>query len=262
VNRGSAHPPVLVHLHYKPAVRPSRRVAFVGKGITFDSGGLSLKTADGMMTMKYDMAGAATVFALFKALARLRPTVEVHGITPITENMPGQDAYKPGDVVRAANGKTIEVLNTDAEGRVILADGLSFAARLPVDEIIDIATLTGAANIALGRAYAALMTNNDGVARRLGRASEAAGEKVWQLPLEPSYKDHIKSKVADLKNIGNPGEAGTIIGGLFLQEFVDGKPWAHLDIASCGWNSDGSVWGAPGATGVMVRTLLNYIGSV
>jgi leucyl aminopeptidase len=259
VNRGSAHPPVLVHLHYKPAGRPRRRLAFVGKGITFDSGGLSLKTADGMMTMKYDMAGAAVVFSLFHALARLRPPVEVHGLAPITENMPGHDAYKPGDVLRAANGKTIEVLNTDAEGRVVLSDALSFAAKLNVDEILDAATLTGAVSVALGRAYAALMSNDDGVAARLLRASEKSGEKVWRLPLEPSYKDHIRSKVADLKNIGNPGEAGTIIGGLFLQEFVGGKPWAHLDIAGCGWNADGSLWGAPGATGVMARTFLHYI---
>jgi len=259
VNRGSAHPPVLVHFHYKPAVRAKKRVAFVGKGITFDSGGLSLKPADGMMTMKYDMAGAANVFGLFHALSRLRPDVEVHGVTPITENMPGQDAYKPGDVVRAANGKTIEVLNTDAEGRVVLADALSFTSKLAVDEIIDMATLTGAATIALGKAYVALMTNNAPLANRLRAASEKAGEKLWELPLEAGYKEHIKSKVADLKNIGNPGEAGTIIGGLFLQEFVAGKPWVHLDIASAGWNPNGGVLGAPGATGVMIRTLLHYI---
>jgi leucyl aminopeptidase len=212
-----------------------------------------------MMTMKYDMAGAATVFSLFHAAAALRPPVEIHGIAPVTENMPGHDAYKPGDVVRAANGKTIEVLNTDAEGRVVLADALSFASRLSVDEIVDIATLTGAAAIALGRAYAALMSNNDDVSERLRRAAELAGEKLWRLPLEPGYKEQIRSKVADLKNIGNPGEAGTIIGGLFLQEFVDEKPWAHIDMASVGWNSNGSVLSAPGATGAMVRTLLNYI---
>jgi leucyl aminopeptidase len=259
VNRGSAHPPVLVHLHYKPSGRPKRRLAVVGKGITFDSGGLSLKTADGMMGMKYDMSGAATVFALFRALAELRPPVEVHGVAPVTENMPGPDAYKPGDVVRAANGRTIEVLNTDAEGRVILADGLSFASRLPVDEIVDVATLTGAVTVALGRAYAALMTNDDRLAERLGRAAAESGEKIWRLPLEASYKEHIKSKVADLKNIGNAGEAGTIIGGLFLEEFVAGKPWAHLDIAGAGWNSAGSALGGPGATGVMVRTLLRHI---
>lgn len=259
VNRGSAHPPVLVHLHYKPVGRARKRIAIVGKGITFDSGGLSLKTADGMMTMKYDMAGSSIVFGVFQALAKLRPDVEVHGIAPITENMPGHDAYKPGDVVRAYNGKSIEVLNTDAEGRVVLSDALSYAAKLPVDEIIDAATLTGAATIALGRSYAALMSNNQSLVDRLQSAAEKSGEKMWRLPLEPAYRDHIRSKVADLKNIGNAGEAGTIIGGLFLEEFVDGKPWAHLDIASCGWSGDGAVWGAPGAVGVMVRTFLHHI---
>lgn len=259
VNRGSAHPPVLVHLHYKPSGKARKRIAVVGKGITFDSGGLSLKTADGMMTMKYDMAGSSIVFAVFRALATLRPDVEVHGIAPITENMPGQDAYKPGDVLRAYNGKTIEVLNTDAEGRIVLADALSYAVKLNVDEIIDAATLTGAATIALGRSYAALMANDQSLVERIQAASDKSGEKVWRLPLEPAYKDHIRSKVADLKNIGNAGEAGTIIGGLFLEEFVDGKPWAHFDIASCGWSADGAVWGAPGAVGVMVRTFLHHI---
>lgn len=259
VNRGSAHPPVLVHLHYKPSGKPKRRLALVGKGITFDSGGLSLKPADGMMTMKYDMAGAASVFAVFHALRALRPDVEVHGITPITENMPGQDAYKPGDVVRAANGKTIEVLNTDAEGRVVLADALSYASRLPVDQIVDIATLTGAASVALGKAYVALMSNDDSLCVKLDQAANQAGEKVWRLPLEKSYKEHIRSKVADLKNIGNPGEAGTIIGGLFLEEFVDNKPWAHLDMASVGWNGAGTLLSPPGATGAPIRTLLNFV---
>lgn len=259
VNRGSAHPPVLVHLHYKPAGRPKRRVALVGKGITFDSGGLSLKTAEGMMTMKYDMAGAAAVFAVFRALGKLRPDVEVHGVAPVTENMPGHDAYKPGDVVRALNGKTIEVLNTDAEGRIVLADALSFAARLPVDEIIDAATLTGAASVALGRAYACLMTRAEKLGENLRQAAEKAGEKIWPLPLEPLYKDHIKSQVADLKNIGNAGEAGTIIGGLFLQEFVGEKDWAHLDIAGCAWNPQPAPGKAAGATGAMVRTLLYHL---
>ncbi len=259
VNRGSAHPPVLIHLHYKPSGRASRRVALVGKGITFDSGGLSLKTAEGMMTMKYDMAGAASIMSVFLALAALKPSVEVHGVAPVTENLPGPDAYKPGDVVRAMNGKTIEVLNTDAEGRIVLADALSFAAKLPVDEIVDIATLTGAAIIALGKSVAAVMTNDDGMMERLKQASSAAGEKVWRLPLEKEYKEHIKSKVADWKNIGNPGEAGTIIGGLFLEEFIGGKRWAHIDMAGVGWNGAGTPFSPAGATGAMVRTLLNFI---
>lgn len=258
VGRGSAFPPVMVHLHYKPA-RPRARVALVGKGVTFDSGGLSLKPADGMMTMKYDMAGAAIVMAVFWALKRLRPDVEVHGVAPLTENMPGPAAYKPGDVVRAMNGKTIEVLNTDAEGRVILADALSYAARLPVDRVIDVATLTGAATVALGKAYAALMTDDDALAQSLADAARVAGEKVWRLPLEKSYRDHIKSSVADVKNIGNPGEAGTIIGGLFLKEFAGDKPWAHLDMAGIGWNGAGSALSPAGATGALVRTFLNFL---
>lgn len=258
VGRGSAFPPAMVHLHYKPA-RPRARVALVGKGVTFDSGGLSLKPADGMMTMKYDMAGAAIVMAVFWALKRLRPDVEVHGVTPLTENMPGPAAYKPGDVVRALNGKTIEVLNTDAEGRVILADALSYAARLPVDRVIDVATLTGAATVALGKAYAALMTDDDALAQGLSDAARAAGEKMWRLPLEKSYRDHIKSHVADVKNIGNPGEAGTIIGGLFLKEFAGEKPWAHVDMAGVGWSGTNSALSPAGATGALVRTFLNYI---
>ena len=262
VNRGSAHPPVLVHLHYAPKGKPRRRVAFVGKGITFDSGGLSLKPADGMMTMKYDMAGAATVLSIFKILGRLAPDVEVHGVAPVTENMPGPDAYKPGDVVRAMNGKTIEVLNTDAEGRVVLADALTFAARLNVDEILDVATLTGAATVALGKNIAACLSNTPRMTEGLRAAADAAGEKLWPLPLEATYRDHLRSKVADLKNIGNPGEAGTIIGGLFLEEFVAGKPWAHIDMAGVGWNAAGTPTSAPGATGAVVRTFLNYLRSL
>jgi leucyl aminopeptidase len=259
VNRGSAHPPALVHLHYRPAGRPRKRIALVGKGVTFDSGGLSLKTADGMMGMKYDMSGAALVLAVVRAVARLGAPVEVHGVAAFTENMPGPDAYKPGDVVRAMNGKTIEVLNTDAEGRVILADALSYAAKLDVDEVIDAATLTGAASVALGRAYTALMTDNEPLGERLRRAGEKSGEKIWPLPLEDSYKDHMKSHVADMKNIGNAGEAGTIIGGLFLREFAGDKPWAHLDIAAAGWVTAATPLCPPGGTAVMVRTLIRYL---
>ncbi len=259
VNRGSAHPPVLVHMHYKPACACQKRLALIGKGVTFDSGGLSLKPSASMMTMKYDMAGAATVLGIFKALSVLRPPVEVHGIAPLTENMPGPDAYKPGDVVKASNGKTIEVLNTDAEGRVLLADALSYASKLSVDEIIDVATLTGAAVVALGKSYCALMSDQEDMVQMVMRSSEKAGEKVWRLPLEPAYRDHIKSHVADIKNIGNSGEAGTIIGGLFLKEFVGDKRWAHLDMAAMGWGDTASELSVPGATGAMVRTLLHYI---
>lgn len=259
VGRGSAHPPVLIHLCYKPALKTKTKLALVGKGVTFDSGGLSLKPADSMMTMKYDMAGAAVVLALFSVLRELKPAVEVHGVIAVTENMPGPDALKPGDVVRALNGKTIEILNTDAEGRVILADALSYAVRLKPDQIVDVATLTGAVTVALGKAYAALMTDHDDLEKTLKKASEEAGEKLWSLPLEKSYREHIKSKVADIKNIGNPGEAGTITAGLFLQEFAGSGPWAHLDMAGVGWSATGSPLGPAGATGALVRTLLCYL---
>jgi leucyl aminopeptidase len=259
VSRGSAHPPALVHLRYRPRGRAKTAVAFVGKGVTFDSGGLSLKPADGMMTMKYDMAGAAVVLSLFKVLPLLAPSVEVHGVAALTENMPGPDAVKPGDVLRAMNGKTIEVLNTDAEGRLILADALSFAARLPVARVVDVATLTGAATVALGKAYAALLTDTPALEEDLRRAGDEAGEKLWPLPLEISYEEHIRSKVADCKNIGRPGEAGTIIGGLFLKQFAGGKPWAHVDMAGVGWNGKGSPLSPPGATGALARTFLHYI---
>jgi leucyl aminopeptidase len=259
VNRGSAHPPVLVHLHYRSPKKARSSVCFVGKGVTFDSGGLSLKPADGMMTMKYDMAGAAIVLSLFKAVRVLQPSIDVHGVAAITENMPGPDAYKPGDVVRALNGKTIEILNTDAEGRVILADALSYAARLKCDAVIDVATLTGAASVALGKSYAALMSDHPDLEKALRAAAEAAGEKLWPLPLEKSYVEHIQSKVADFKNIGNPGEAGTIIGGLFLKQFVGNGPWAHVDMAAVGWNGNGSLLAPPGATGALVRTFLAYL---
>jgi leucyl aminopeptidase len=259
VSRGSAHPPVMVHFRYRPSVKSKGSVAFVGKGVTFDSGGLSLKPADGMMTMKYDMAGAAAVFSVFKALPLLKPSVEVHGVVVLTENMPGPDAYKPGDVVKAMNGKTIEVLNTDAEGRVILADALSFTAKLKADAVIDVATLTGAASVALGKSYAALMTDHPDLEKELRRAAARAGEKMWPLPLEKTYLEHIRSKVADWKNIGNPGEAGTIVGGLFLQQFAGEGPWAHVDMASVGWNGNGTPLSPPGATGAVVGTFLALV---
>lgn len=260
VSRGSHEPPYFVHLHYKPASPPKKRIALCGKGITFDSGGLSLKPAASMETMKYDMAGAATVISVFNALSKLKPNVEVHGLTPLTENMPGGHALKPGDVVRSLSGKTIEVLNTDAEGRLVLADTLVYAQRQKVDEIVDVATLTGACVIALGPNMAAVMGTSSKLIERLHVAASLCGEKLWELPLENSYKSHIKSSVADIKNIGKPMTAGTIIGGLFLKEFVGEKTsWAHIDMASIGWTSERTSLSAVGATGAMVRTLLGYV---
>lgn len=263
VNRGSHQPPYFLHLVYKPVGKPKRKIGICGKGITFDSGGLSLKPAGSMETMKYDMSGAATVLSLFRAIMQLRPSVELHGFVPMTENMPGGNAVKPGDVLKAYNGKTIEVLNTDAEGRLILADALSYASEQNLDEVFDIATLTGACVVALGKQIVGLLGNNPAFLDRVRKASALAGEKVWELPLEKEYLALLKSPVADLKNIGPAGEAGTIMAGLFLNEFV-GKnlPWAHLDIASTGWTNTPTSLSNTGATGVMIRTLLTYLTSL
>lgn len=213
-----------------------------------------------METMKMDMSGAAAVFAVFKALGQIRPNnIEVHGFTPLTENMPGANAQKPGDILKTFGGKTVEVLNTDAEGRLVLADALGYASKQPLDEIIDIATLTGAAIVALGSNITAVMGTDKALIEKLIKSGEKSGEKIWELPLENGYKAHMDSPIADIKNIGK-GEAGTIIGGLFLKEFVtNNKPWAHLDIAGPAWTNDPTILSQPGGTGVMVRTLLNHI---
>ncbi len=262
VNIGSSEPPAFIHMHYKPA-NPKKTVAFVGKGITFDSGGLSLKSPENMETMKMDMAGAGSILGLFKALPALKPDVEIHGIMALTENMPGGRAYKPGDVLIAMNGKSIEVLNTDAEGRIILADALAYAAKLNPDCIIDMATLTGACVIALGSLVAGAMGNDDSLFDDLERASRSTGEPLWKLPLVKDYRDGLKSPIADLKNISSiRREAGSIIGGLFLQEFVDGKPWIHLDIAGPAWTDRELPYCKHGGTGFPVRTLLTYLLSI
>jgi leucyl aminopeptidase len=260
VGAGGAVPPRLVELHYQPESKAKRVVALIGKGITFDSGGLSLKPAQSMETMKDDMSGAAAVLGVFSALSRLKPAVEVRGYLAIAENMPGGRAQKPGDVLKAFNGKTIEVLNTDAEGRLVLSDALSYAASKRPDVLIDIATLTGACVVALGHLVSAVMTNRPALAEAIVAAGEQTGEKFWQLPLVKEYKKDIKSKIADLKNIGSRrGEAGTIIGGLFLQEFVDDQPWVHLDIAGPSWTDSDQPYCPTGGTGHPVRTILHYL---
>jgi len=230
VARGSAHPPVGVHLTYKPK-NAKKRVALVGKAVTFDSGGLSIKPADGMMTMKIDMAGAAAVVGLFKLLPILKPNVEVHGIFLAVENMPGGNAYRPGDVVTAMDGTTIEILNTDAEGRVTLADALSYAMKQEPDMIVDLATLTGACVVALGEEVAAVLGTNEGLVQKLLAASKESGEPLWQLPLYEAYTKQIQSKIADIKNIGGGHGGGVITAALFLKTFVGETPWAHLDVA-------------------------------
>jgi leucyl aminopeptidase len=258
VARGSREEPRFIMLHYA-APRARRRVALVGKAITFDSGGLSLKPAKSMETMKYDMAGGAAVLGAVAAAARLGLAVDVTAYVPATENLPGENAQKPGDVIRYLNGRTVEVLNTDAEGRLVLADALSLASRTKPDALIDLATLTGACRVALGPLFAAVMGNDQALIDALVAAGRRTGESLWQLPLVREYRDDLKSPIADLKNVSGGGDAGSIIGGLFLQEFVDGTPWAHLDIAGPAFSEKDQSFGPRGATGFGVRLLLDYL---
>ena len=234
-------------------------VVLVGKGVTFDSGGLSLKTASGMTTMKTDMSGAAIVMAAMTVLADLDVKVKVTAIAPMSENMPGGGAMKPGDVLTARNGSTIEVLNTDAEGRLLLADALSLAVEMEPDAIIDVATLTGAAAVALGTSVAPILGNDDELVDAIISAGGAAGEQLWRLPLVAEYESHIDSDMADVKNVGSPGEAGTISAALFLQRFTGSIPWAHLDIAGTGRSDKAAGYTAKGGTAFSLRTLLTYL---
>ncbi|NPV14452.1 leucyl aminopeptidase [candidate division WOR-3 bacterium] len=257
VGKGSHNPPCMVHLTYKPKVKPKRTMVVVGKGITFDSGGLSLKTAQQMESMKDDMAGAATVFGLFNYLREVDIPVVVHGLTPLAENLPGGGAQKPGDVIRHFNGKTVEVMNTDAEGRLILADALAYGATLKPDLMIDIATLTGACVVALGNEISGVLGTDEKTIARLIAIGKEMGEYFWQLPLFERYRSHMKSGVADFKNIGKPQNAGTIIGGLFLSEFVPKTvPWVHIDIAGTAYTNEDRDYCPAGATGVPLRTLI------
>jgi leucyl aminopeptidase len=259
VAAGSEQPPKFIHAIYRGPGRPLRRIAVIGKGITFDAGGLDLKSAEGMLRMKDDMSGAAAVLGIMRALPALRPRVEVHGLIAATENMPSGTAFRPGDVLRAMNGTTIEIGNTDAEGRLTLADALSYAVQeIKPDEIIDMATLTGACVVALGPLCSGLMANNQGLATRLLAAAAAAGERVWQLPLIDEYREHLKSDVADLNNVG-PRGGGAITAGLFLKEFAAGVPWAHLDIAGPAFVEKDGPLTPKGGTGFGVRTLLTYL---
>ena len=268
VARGSVQPPRLLRAEYRPAAsedgpRPAAHLALVGKGITFDSGGLSLKTASGMETMKTDMGGAAAVMAALDAAAALGAPVRVTAIAPLTENMPSGSATKPGDVLTTRSGTTIEVLNTDAEGRLILADALCYAVKQELSAVIDLATLTGAVVIALGSKVAGAMGNDRALMRQIMAAAGKADEHFCELPLHPDYRDNIKSSIADLQNIGKVrGEAGSIIGGLFLEEFVGQTPWAHLDIAGTAWADRSEAYCPAGGTGSPVRTLLEYLAAL
>jgi leucyl aminopeptidase len=254
VAQGSEQPPKFIVLRYKGG--GTTHLALVGKGITFDTGGISIKPAAGMEEMKGDMSGAAAVIAAMGAIARLKPAIDVTAVAPCTENMPSGTAIKPGDVLYAMTGTTIEVLNTDAEGRLILADGLGYAVEQQPDAIVDVATLTGAISMALGNVAMGAMTNNSSLYGKVRGAAEAAGEKVWELPMFDEYKEQIKSDVADIKNTGGRG-AGSITAAFFLKEFVRDIPWVHLDIAGVDFYEKEKGVTVKGASGIPVRTLVN-----
>jgi leucyl aminopeptidase len=259
VAKASDLPPKFIHLTYKPEGTPKRKLAIVGKGLTFDSGGLNIKGAgSGIETMKIDMGGAAATLGAAKAIGQLKPDVEVHFISAVTENMISGRAMHPGDILTASNGKTIEVNNTDAEGRLTLADALVFAEKLGVDAIIDLATLTGACVVALGEDIAGLFSPDDALAGELEKASQASGEKIWRLPMEEKYFEGLKSGIADMKNTG-PRSGGSITAALFLKQFVKETPWAHLDVAGPVWADKENGYNGPGATGFGVRSLVSWV---
>jgi leucyl aminopeptidase len=262
VGQGSAQPTRLVYATYDPqpgATLP--HVALVGKGVTFDSGGLSIKTGEGMMTMKTDMTGAAVVMTALSLASRLALPLRVTAIAPMTENMTGGRATRPGDVLTIRNGMTIEVLNTDAEGRLILADGLSLAVEAKSDAIVDVATLTGAQAVALGDEVGALYASTDELAAAFAAASLRSGEKLWRMPLVENYESHIDSDVADMKNIGKAGRAGSISAALLLQRFTGSRPWVHLDIAGPARCDATRGYLTKGATAFSARTILEFLGA-
>ncbi len=257
VSQGSVQPPRFIVMQYQGrTTQPEVDLAFVGKGITFDSGGISIKPSENMGEMKSDMAGGASVMAAIAAIAQLKPRINVASLIPATENMPSGSAYHPGDVLTAMNGKTMEIITTDAEGRLILADALSYAVSLKAKNIIDISTLTGACIVALGDYMTGAFSNNDALINRLIRSADEAGEPVWRMPLGPKYRDLIRSDVADIKNSGGRA-AGAITAAQFLKEFVGDTPWVHLDIAGTAWSDKETGYLIKGATGVPVRTLVN-----
>ncbi len=256
VAQGSAEPPVMIVIRYTPEQASSAdHLALVGKGVTFDTGGISIKPSDGMEKMKYDMAGAAAVLGAMRALARLKPPVRVTALAPCVENMPGPKAQRPGDIVKTFQGKTVEILNTDAEGRLILADALTYAAREGCTHLVDAATLTGAIAVALGHLYAGAFSNDEAWQQRVLEAAKGAGERIWPFPMDAEYRELLKSAFADLANIGGRW-GGSISAAKFLEEFVEGKPWVHLDIAGVAWLEEAKPWMAKGPTGFPVRTLV------
>jgi leucyl aminopeptidase len=259
VSQGTAEEPRLIVLRYEGGGEET--LGLVGKGVTFDSGGISIKPSAGMQEMKMDMSGAAAVLETVSAIAKLELPIDVLAVIPATENLPSGTAVKPGDIITQLNGKTVEVNNTDAEGRLILADALSYAVELGADRLVDLATLTGAVLIALGSTYAALVSNDDAFAAQVEAAAEHTGELAWRLPLHPEFKELTKGTVADLTNASSKRKAGTIYAGSFLEEFVDGKPWVHLDIAGTAWDV-GREYVGKGPTGYGVRLLIDLARSL
>jgi leucyl aminopeptidase len=263
VAQGSDEPPALIVMTYEhEGTRPGAPVlGLVGKGITFDTGGISIKPADSMEKMKYDMAGGAAMIGAMRAIAQLKPNIKVIGIVCAAENMPSGKAVKPGDITIAMSGKSIEVLNTDAEGRMVLADGLHYAKQLGATHLIDAATLTGAVAIALGQINAGVFSNDDETYRHFTAATETSGEKFWRLPLDDEYRDQIRSSIADIQNTGLTRYGGAINAAMFLKEFVGDTPWLHLDIAGMAWQDSEKPWTAKGPTGVAVRSIVEWVRS-
>ncbi len=264
VAQGSSEPPALIVMRYEPATPPAADapvLGLVGKGITFDTGGISIKPAENMDKMKYDMAGAAAMLGAMRAVAQLKPAVRVLCIVCSAENMPDARAYKPGDVLTAMSGKTIEVLNTDAEGRLVLADGLHYAQQLGATRLINAATLTGAIGVALGLLNAGLFSNDDRTAEQFLDTTALSGEKFWRLPCTDDYRDQIKSSIADITNTGNSRYGGAITAAMFLKEFVGETPWIHLDIAGTAWIDTDKAWQGKGPSGVAVRSITEWVRS-
>jgi leucyl aminopeptidase len=261
VAKGSVEPPRVMVVTYTPASpKPGAPViGLVGKAVTFDTGGISIKPADGMEKMKYDMAGGATMLGVMRALAALKPNVKVICVVPSTENMPGGKAQKPGDIQTAMSGKTIEVLNTDAEGRLILADGITYIKQLGATHLVDAATLTGAIVVALANVNVGVFGSDQPWTDKLLASAKAVGEKMWQMPMDDDYREFIKGTVADIQNIGSGKGGGSITGAWFIREFAGETPWIHLDIAGTAWNDDAKPWLAKGPTGIALRTLINLV---
>jgi len=259
VAQGSDEPPALIVLRYEPeGAAKDVHLGLVGKGVTFDTGGISIKPADGMEKMKYDMAGAATMIGSMRAIALLKPKVKVTAIICATENMPSGKAQKPGDVQIAMSGKSIEIINTDAEGRLILADGLSYARQLGCTHLVDAATLTGAVVVALGYVNAGIFASTDDMYDRFENATKQAGEKMWRLPLDEEYKENLKSNIADMVNAGSR-YGGAIFAAMFLKEFAEDTPWIHLDIAGTAWMEENKPWIAKGPSGIALRSLVEFV---